>query len=187
MKKICCALICVWMVAALAGCGKKEVPSTLQEENAISQQQQSSLSLTTPVEETSSAAVTQAPANSAYFCWIMEKGADDPIITRLPNIDVEKFDALVKFSERNEYDPYGSDKDAATRRLPYAASAEPEIRFGKEESPGVALKGAAGLHVWEGKLVLEWYTSGDEYMLVVDVPDDLSQYFIGVLDGLKLD
>ncbi len=187
MKKICCGLICMWMVFTFAACGKREVSSTLYKEDTTSQQQQSSASSSAPAETNSFASATQASEKSAYFCWVMELGAEDPVITPIPDIDVEKFNALAEFYERNAYDAVGSNIGVDTRRIPYTARLEPEIRFGLEESDGVALKGAAGLHIWEGKLVLEWYTSGDDYMVAVDVPDDLSHYFIGIVNALALD
>lgn len=186
LKKICCVLFCMWMVFTFAGCvGNEDSPPNLHEEDTTTQQQQSAASLTTQAVENSTTTATHATVKSVYFCW-MDSGTGDPVITPIPDIDIAKFNALAEFYEQNAYDAVGSNNLAKTRRLPYSASNEPEIRFIKQESNGSATKYAAGLHVWEGKLVLEWYTSGDDYMVALDVPDDLSQYFIGIVNALAL-
>lgn len=181
MKKICCVLICVWMVFTFVGCGKVDASSILQEEDTTLQQQQTAPSPTTPVKETLTVAVTTVQEDCKHFCWIMESGADEPIITPVPDINIEKFEALVSFFERNTFN------ESKNYRLPYAATNEPKIRFFEDGSEGIALKGAGEFCVWEGKLVLEKRTVMDEYMVVIDVPEDLSQYFIALVNGLELD
>jgi hypothetical protein len=177
----------MWMVFTFVGCGKVDASSTLQEEDTTLQQQQTAPSSTTLVKETLTVAVTTVPEDCKHFCWIMESGADDPIITPVPDINIEKFEALVVFCEKNAYNAIGFNNKAKTRRLPYSASNVSRIRFFEDESEGIALKGAGDFRIWEGNLVLEWYTYSDDYMLVVDVPEDLSQYFIALVDSLELD
>lgn len=126
------------------------------------------------------------PENFTYDCWYQEYGAKH-VFYPVPDMDVAKLDALVEFCELSSYDPIIPNRGVKTRRVPYAVNREPELRFGKLSKDELFSEGAARFFAWEGKLLLEWYTYSDDYMMVVDVPDDLSQYFIGIVDGLKLD
>ena len=125
------------------------------------------------------------PGGVTYYCIIMESGTDEPALYPIADMDVGKFDALVEFFERNAYDPFSANKGVKTRQVPYSVWKEPEIRFAKSSDGGFSGEGAGNFYLWEGKLLLEWYTWSDEYLVVVDVPDALSQYFVEIVDGLK--
>jgi hypothetical protein len=125
------------------------------------------------------------PKNFVYSCLIDKHDGKGLIRYTVPNIDVKKFEQLLEFCAANSYDPLGSNAGKQTRRLPYGVVKEPEIRFGRESENRFTSEGAGRFYVWEGKLVLLWYTSGDDYTLVADVPDSLGQYFVNLIDTLK--
>lgn len=122
--------------------------------------------------------------NFTYHCWYDEYGPAEHVLYPVPTMDTAKLDALVAFCECNSYDPYGSNSGVKTRRVPYAVSREPELRFGKLSKDGLYSEGAARFFMWKGKLLFELYTYSDDYMLVADVPDDLSHYFIAIVNAL---
>ena len=124
--------------------------------------------------------------NFTYECYVDEHGAAGPVFYPVPDMDIVKLEALVDFFEHNFYNPFSFGSGVKTRRVPYAVSSEPELRFLKTSKDMLFSEGAGKFYIWEGKLLLEWYTYSDDYMLVVDVPDDLSQYFVGIVNALGL-
>jgi len=124
------------------------------------------------------------PKNFTYECSRRESGAAKLAFYSVPDMDIAKLDALVEYCNRNDYDPYGSHSGVKTRRVPYSVSREPELRFGKLSKDELFSEGVASFFIWEGKLLLEWYTYSDDYMLAVDVPDELSQYFIALVKNI---
>lgn len=130
--------------------------------------------------------------NFVYYCSIGAKYVDrDPVIATIPNIDSKKFDALMAFAEENSYNPFGSNEDVKTLRLPIPDSDKsPKLVFYKESIDGffTSYKGYT-FHEVDGKLLLLFfydYGHGEyEEMVGVDVTDELGQYFIELLEQLK--
>lgn len=127
--------------------------------------------------------------NFVYYCQIGAKYVDrDPIITTFPNIDSKKFDALSAFAEKNSYNPFGSNKGIKTHRLTIPdRNKSPKLIFYKESKDGFFTSFKGNLfHIIDGKLLLVfYYTYGHgkyEELVVVDVPDELGQYFIKLLE-----
>jgi hypothetical protein len=125
------------------------------------------------------------PKNFKYECARRELGAAGLVFYPVPNMNTAKLDALVAFFDRNFYNPFGSHSGVKTRRVPYSVSNQPELRFIKTSKDMLFSEGAAQLFIWKGKLVLEWYTFSNIYMKVVDVPDKLGKYFIGIVNALE--
>jgi hypothetical protein len=125
------------------------------------------------------------PKNFVYSCLLDKHDGKGLVRYAVPNIDVKKFEQLLDFCKANSYDPLGSNTGKQTRKLPYGVTQKPEIRFGRESENGFTSEGAGRFYIWEGKLVLLWYTSGEDYTLVADVPEALGQYFMNLIDALK--
>jgi hypothetical protein len=87
----------------------------------------------------------------------------------------------VQFVERNSYDPFRGNNRIKTRKTAFSIYYEPKIRFFIEENSKV---GAGDFYLWEGKFTLLYQFSSDEYALVIDVPDELGQYFIEVVKSV---
>jgi hypothetical protein len=123
--------------------------------------------------------------NFVYYCMIGEPNIYiEPVIITIPNMDHEKFDALMVFANQNIYNPFGSNKNKKIRRLPLPDREEsPRLVFYRESNDGFFNSYRGNMfHVINDKLLLVFYYDygHGEYMelVAVDVPDDLGQYFI---------
>lgn len=123
--------------------------------------------------------------NFVYYCQIGVKDYTRvPVVTAIPDMDPEKLDALINFAAENRYDPFSSTKKVETRRLPIPDRDEsPAVFFYKECKDGfLTSNNSRKFYVDDDKLVaLYFYDYGHgeyEEMEVVDVPDELSQYFV---------
>ncbi len=129
--------------------------------------------------------------NFIYYCSIGDGYVDrDPIIASIPDIDSEKFNELMAFSEKNRYDPFDSDKKVKTRHLPIPDRDEaPSFIFYRDSKDGffTSYQGYK-YHVVDGKLLLVYfydYGFGEyEELVAVDVPDELGEYFIELYESI---
>jgi hypothetical protein len=123
-----------------------------------------------------------------YYCKIGAQYVDrDPTITVVSDMDPQQFDALMAFADTNSYNPFGSNEDVKTRRLPIPSRDEsPAFVFYRESNDGffTSFKGNT-FHVIDGRLFLVFYYDygfGEyEELVAVDVPDEVGQYFIKLL------
>lgn len=123
--------------------------------------------------------------NFTFGCLVFEPNAD-AVFYPIPNMDPTKLDALCKFEQDcNDILRPFKKGSIQTRKVSPSILQEPELRFGKNSNDGLFTAGAAKFYIWEGKLV--WYSRsvGDEYVMVADVPKDLSQYFIALTENLE--
>lgn len=118
--------------------------------------------------------------NFVYYC------SSDSVITTIPNMNSQKFDALMAFAGNNSYNPFSSNKGIKIRRLPLPDNDKsPQLIFYKESKDGffTSYKGYK-FHVIDGKLLLLFFYDGrgkHEELVAVDVPKKLGQYFIKLL------
>jgi hypothetical protein len=126
--------------------------------------------------------------NFVFYCKIGAQYNDrDPVIEIIADIDFQKFNQLLDFADKNSYNPFGSNKNAKTRHLPIPDRDEsPELVFYCESNDGffTSYKGSK-FHIMDGNLLLVFfydYSHGEyEELVAVDVPDELGEYFIGLL------
>lgn len=99
-------------------------------------------------------------------------------------MDIKKLNELISFCEKNSYNPFsGSDSDN-TRTVSTSSLSKTEYRFGMNSNDGLFSSGAASLYISENKLVLEYYSMMRKgKTLVIDVPEDLSDYFISIINN----
>lgn len=106
--------------------------------------------------------------------------------TSIPDVDVTKFDRLMEFAEENGYDPFGSNSDVKTCRLPMPDLSS-ELIFYKESKDGLLTSSRGSkFHRINGKLYLVFfYDMGHgeyEELVAVEVPEEIGQYFMEFLD-----
>ena len=129
--------------------------------------------------------------NLVYYCRIgMENIYRNSVIEIIHDIDHEMFDKLMVFANKNEYEPFNSNKNVITHRLPFPNNDEfPELIFYRESNDGHFTSSKANkFYIINNKLLLVYfydYGNGKyEELVVIDVPDELGQYFIELLRKL---
>jgi hypothetical protein len=132
--------------------------------------------------------------NFVYYCKIHGKSSSrHPFHATVTDIVPSKFDELRDFAEKIDYaegtNYFGLKKRVETRRLKIF---EPwntllQYDFLKESRDGIFGSGMIGFCIIEGKLLYKLDYDRDEHeMVVVDVPDELGQYFIELLAQFSL-
>lgn len=126
--------------------------------------------------------------NFIYYCMIGTPNIyKDTLIKTVPNIDHNKFDALMAFAKENSYNPFSSNDKVKTLRMPFPDEEKsPRLVFYKESKDGFFTSFKGNLfHIINGKLLLVFYYDHGhgkyEELVAVDVPDELGQYFITLL------
>lgn len=114
-----------------------------------------------------------------------ESGGEFNRIT-LKKLDVEKLRELAEFCDENSYDPYAFFENKNTRKVSTSSLGATEYRFIMNSNDEHFSYGAGFLYVLDDKLVLKYYDKvSKKTTLVVDVPEDLSEYFISVINSLE--
>jgi hypothetical protein len=114
-------------------------------------------------------------------------------VAEIPNMDYDKFEELGTFADEHGYDPFNAKADKGQKAYPMPDWRDGEIRFYKVSKDGLfsSTKGN-NLHLIDGRLVLlyRYYFADDEAqecMYGVELPSELSDYFIGILQTIDTD
>lgn len=125
--------------------------------------------------------------NFTFMCIANENesgGGFNRII--LKELDIEKLRELAEFCDENSYDPYAFFGNKNTRKVSTSSLGAAEYRFIMNSNDEHFSYGAGFLYVIDDKLVLKHYDNASQKTtLVVDVPEDLSRYFISVINSLE--
>lgn len=125
--------------------------------------------------------------NFTFVCIANERanGGGFNTIT-LEKLDTEKLRELAEFCDENSYDPYAFFGNKNTRKVSTSSLGATEYRFILNSNDEHFSYGAGFLYVLDDKLVLKYYDNASQKTtLVVDVPEDLSEYFISVINSLE--
>ncbi len=124
--------------------------------------------------------------NFDFFCVFTTNETNS---CKLDGLDVEKYNQLVAFADGNEFDPFDLTYNNNTVEISYDIWYTPRYSFVAETKNGLFYSNAYGLYVWEGKLVKLHHTvgggeTGKAY--IVYAPDELSGYFVDVINKLNI-
>jgi len=123
--------------------------------------------------------------NFTYYCRIGEINYNtgrEPVTVALPNTEHEKFDALMLFTEKDGKDLLRFITNRNLRRMPLPDEDKtPRLVFYRESNDGFfASRRDYSLYVIDNKLLYDFYSDNKE-LVTIDVPDELGQYFMGLL------
>jgi len=129
------------------------------------------------------------PDNFEYFYGVGYYISESSV--NIPEIDLEKFDELLAFGKNNIYNPFDNRSNKQimqnARRIPKSEFNE-GICFFKVSKDGFFMTAKYPMYfVHDSKLLLVFYHDGGsknggiEEVVAIDVPDELGQYFIGLI------
>lgn len=99
-------------------------------------------------------------------------------------MDINKLNELIGFCEKNSYDPFGFSGSANTRSVSTSSLGDTEYRFGVSSNDGLFSSGAAFLYILDNNLVLaNRSVMSSKKTLIVDLPQELSDYFILIINS----
>lgn len=125
--------------------------------------------------------------NFTFVCIANERATGGGFNTiTLEEMDVHKLRELAEFCDENSYDPYSLFDNKNTREIATSSLGDAEYRFIMNSNDEHFSYGAGFLYELDGTLVLKYYDKASKKTsLVVDVPEDLSDYFISVINTLE--
>lgn len=112
----------------------------------------------------------------------------------ISNTDIDKFNELLLFAFENDYQPLNLiQKDAETRMIPLSDSddwTQGEMHLYKISNDGYfSTQQGHIFRIEDGEVVLVWYYDWEDdaapMMKVVDVPDELEDYFIELVNNIS--
>lgn len=99
-------------------------------------------------------------------------------------MDIKKLNELIDFCEKNSYDPFDFSNSANTRSVATSSLGDTEYRFGINSNDGLFSSGAAFLYVLDNNLVLGNRSAiNTKKTLIVDLPQELSDYFMSIINN----
>lgn len=102
-------------------------------------------------------------------------------------MDIAKLNELVKFCETNAYKSNDFAESDIIKSIPSASLGDKVYRFVMSSNDGLFSVSAKDFYVLEGSLVYKYREVMSEgKTLVIDVPKDLSDYFVSVIDSVKI-
>lgn len=129
------------------------------------------------------------PENFTYYCSIGNEYT--PYLVKETEVfESDRLDELLLFAKEHAYDPFNANADKGQKKYPMPSNlSDGKTRFYKESKDNVFVSSKAyNFYVINDKLVLLYYYDfafGDEAkecMYGVDVPDNIGEYFIGIID-----
>lgn len=131
--------------------------------------------------------------NFDYYCIVGAKEAkkEEKQTFEVPEMDLEKFDALGKHGSTFDYDPFDLVHNKAaeykeitidTRKI----DPRPYISFYKDSKDGIFTSYKAHyFFVMEGKLYqARYHNQSEEVVAAVEVPEETGEYFVELIEGL---
>lgn len=120
--------------------------------------------------------------NYIYRCIVKSNGkASEAIDVKV--MDIIKLNELVEFCESAAFADSEQIKSVPTKNL-----GDKTYRFGMSSKDGLFSSNAREFCVFEGSLVYKYREVRlEEKTLIVNIPEELSDYFISIINGLNLD
>lgn len=131
------------------------------------------------------------PDNFDFYYHLGNNVNEIPLIVKIPEIDPQKFDELYAFAKENSYDLGTNDKALQkSRRLPedVCNGGRNSLYFYKVSNDGYFATIKHEYFVHDGKLLKVFFHDGGaknggvREVVVIDVPDELGQYFIDLME-----
>lgn len=124
--------------------------------------------------------------NFTYQCIAKQKGKEFKTYI-INEMDIVKLNELVDFCEKNSYDPFSFSNSKNIRTVSTSSLGDTEYRFGMNSNDGLFSSGAASFFILDDKLVLEYYSlMSEEKTLIVDLPEELNQYFTTIINSSNI-
>ncbi len=120
--------------------------------------------------------------NFTYQCIIKTNGVSSETID-VDKMDIVKLNELLAFCEENAYDPNSFAGTNNTKAVSTSSLGDKTYRFKMSSNDGLFSVDAKSFSIVEDKLVYRYYeVMPEDKTLIVDVPKELSDYFISVIN-----
>lgn len=125
--------------------------------------------------------------NFIYRCVVKSTGGTSKTID-IDEMDIKKLNELVEFCENNAYKSNAFADSGNMKSVPSTSLGDKTYRFGMSSNDGLFSVNAREFYIVEGALVYKYReVMSEEKTLIIDLPEDLSDYFIAIIKGLNFD
>ncbi len=124
--------------------------------------------------------------NFTYQCVIKTNGVSTETID-VDKMDIAKLNELLAFCEENAYDPNAFAGANNTKAVSTSNLGDKAYRFKMSSNDGLFSVDAKSFSILDNALVYRYYeVMPEDKTLIVDIPKDLSDYFVSIITSLTL-
>lgn len=123
--------------------------------------------------------------NFTYQCIIKTNGVSSETID-VDKMDIVKLNELLSFCAENSYEPNAFAETNNTKSVSTSSLGDKTYRFKMSSNDGLFSANAKTFYVLDNSLVYKYYeVMTEEKTLIIDLPEELSQYFLSVINELS--
>ncbi|MBE6819657.1 MAG: hypothetical protein E7516_01215 [Ruminococcaceae bacterium] len=124
--------------------------------------------------------------NFTYQCIIKTNGVSSETID-VDKMDIVKLNELLAFCEENAYDPNAFAGTNKTKAVSTSSLGDKAYRFKMSSNDGLFSVDAKSFSILDNALVYRYYeVMPEDKTLIIDVPKELSEYFISLINNSAL-
>ena len=125
--------------------------------------------------------------NFTYQCVVKTNGVSTETID-VDKMDIVKLNELLAFCEENSYDPNNFAGTKNTKAVSTSSLGDRAYRFKMSSNDGLFSVDAKSFSILDNVLVYRYYEiMPEDKTLIVDVPKELSDYFVSIITNLIFD
>lgn len=122
--------------------------------------------------------------NFTYQCIVKMDNNSSEIID-VDKIDIVKLNELLVFCNENKYEPNSFAETSKTKAVSTSSLGDKTYRFKMSSKDGLFSADAKSFSIVDNTLVYRYYeVMSENKTLIVEVPKDLSEYFVSVISNL---
>lgn len=126
------------------------------------------------------------PNNFTYQCVVKTNGVSTETID-VDKMDIFKLNELLAFCEENSYDPNNFAGTKNAKAVSTSSLGDKAYRFKMSSNDGLFSVDAKSFSILDNVLVYRYYEiMPEDKTLIVDVPKELSDYFVSIITSLTL-
>lgn len=123
------------------------------------------------------------PNNFTYQCVVKTNGVSTETID-VDKMDIAKLNELLAFCEENAYDPNAFAGINNTKAVSTSSLGDKAYRFKMSSNDGLFSVDAKSFSILDNVLVYRYYeVMPEDKTLIIDVPKELSDYFISIISS----
>lgn len=126
-------------------------------------------------------------SNFVYRCVVRTTGSMARTVD-VDKMDTVKLNELVKFCETNAYKSNDFAESDIIKSVPSESLGNKTYRFVMSSNDGLFSANAREFCILDGSLVYKYReVMSEEKTLIIDVPEELSKYFLSIINGLSVE
>ena len=124
--------------------------------------------------------------NFTYQCIVKTDGVSSKTV-EVDKMDIVKLNELLSFCEENAYNPNDFAGENNTKAVSTSSLGDKSYRFKMSSNDGLFSADAKSFSIVDNTLVYRYYeVMPEDKTLIIDVPKDLSDYFVSIIRNFEI-